>query len=107
MRKRFLYGSGIVLLLILATLVMWQVSFRFDESPVEPQPAFIFWAVSTLVFVLTVTLAFILFRTAVKLYIARTLNRQGIADRIETLLSARWRSALCPCASWWRLATWC
>ena len=35
MRKRFLYGSGIVLLLILTTLVMWQVSFRIEESPAD------------------------------------------------------------------------
>jgi PAS domain S-box-containing protein len=84
MRKRFLYGSGIVLLLILATLVMWQVSFRVDESPSNLSQTFLFWAVSTLVFVLTVTLAFILFRTAVKLYIARRLNREG--TRIESKL---------------------
>ncbi len=84
MRKRFIYGSGIVLLLILTTLVMWQVSFRIDESPADLGQTFIFWAVSTLVFVLTVTLAFILFRTAVKLYLARQVNRQG--SRIESKL---------------------
>lgn len=84
MRKRFLYGSGIVLLLILATLVMWQVSFRVDESPKDLGQTFIFWAVSTLVFVLTITLGFILFRTGVKLYLARGINRQG--SRIESKL---------------------
>src|SRR5580704_1347128 len=84
MRKRFLYGSGIVVLLILTTLVMWQVSFRIEESPANLGQTFIFWAVSTLVFVLTVTLAFILFRTAVKLYLARQVNRQG--SRIESKL---------------------
>ena len=83
MRKRFLYGSGVVLLLVLATLVMWQVSFSV-KSPADLGQTFIFWAVSTLVFVLMVTLAFILFRTAVKLYLARQVNRQG--SRIESKL---------------------
>ncbi len=50
MRRRFLYGSGIVLLLILATLVIWQVSFRVDESPANLNQTVTFWAVSTLVF---------------------------------------------------------
>ena len=31
MRKRYLYGSGLVLLAILLTLVVWQVSFNFGE----------------------------------------------------------------------------
>src|SRR5262249_58525572 len=84
MRKRFLYGSGIVLLLILATLVIWQVSFSFDEYPENLNQTFIFWAVSTLVFVLTVALGFILFRTGIKLYIESRRNREG--SRIESKL---------------------
>src|SRR6266705_4154629 len=84
MRKRFLYGSGVVLLVILATLVLWQVSFKFEEYPENLNQTFIFWAVSTLVFVLTITLGFILFRTGVKLYIERRRNREG--SRIESKL---------------------
>src|SRR5882672_1616148 len=84
MRKRFLYGSGVVLLAILATLVIWQVSFKFEEYPESLNQTFIFWAVSTLVFVLTITLGFILFRTGVKLYIERRRNREG--SRIESKL---------------------
>src|SRR5579872_6895636 len=81
MSKRFLYGSAIVLLVILATLVMWQVSFRFEESPENLNQTVIFWAVSTLVFVLLITLGFILFRTGVKLYLEKQRNREG--SRIE------------------------
>src|SRR6185369_8886199 len=84
MRKRFLYGSGIVLFAILATLVLWQVSFKFEQYPESLGQTFIFWAVSTLVFVLTITLGFILFRTGVKLYIERRRNREG--SRIESKL---------------------
>jgi len=83
MRKRFLYGSGIVLFAILATLVIWQVSFTVDQ-PENLSQTFIFWAVSTLVFVLTITLGFILFRTGIKLYIERRRNREG--SRIESKL---------------------
>ncbi len=85
MRKRFLYGSGIVLLLILATLVVWQGSFsEFEVYPENLEQTFIFWAVSTLVFVLTITLGFILCRTGIKLYIGRLRNREG--SRIESKL---------------------
>src|SRR5260370_22190767 len=84
MRKRFLYGSGIVLLLILASLVWWQVSFKFETYPENLDQTFIFWAVSTLVFVLMIALGFILGRTGVKLYLGRLRNREG--SRIESKL---------------------
>jgi two-component system, NtrC family, nitrogen regulation sensor histidine kinase NtrY len=84
MRKRFLYGSAIVSLAILATLVIWQVSLKFEKYPENLDQTFIFWAVSTLVFLLTVTLGFILFRTGIKLYIGSRQNREG--SRIESKL---------------------
>ena len=66
MRKRYLIWSGIALLAILVTLVIWQVSFSFGGyGPADAAQTFVFWAVSTLVFLLTVTLGFLLFRTGV------------------------------------------
>jgi two-component system nitrogen regulation sensor histidine kinase NtrY len=83
MRKRLLYVSGLILLIISATLVIWQGSFSFgDYAPVSPAQTFLYWAVSTLVFLLTVTLGFMLFRTGVRLYIERRSNREG--SRIKT-----------------------
>ena len=62
MRKRYLYGSGVALLAILITLLVWQVSFTFGEfGPVTAVQTSVFWAVSTLIFLLTVTLGFMLF----------------------------------------------
>src|SRR5579864_8882447 len=85
MRKRYLLGSGIALLAILLTLLVWQVSFSFGEyGPENALQTFVFWAVSTLIFLLTVTLSFMLFRTGVKLYIERQANREG--SRIQTKL---------------------
>jgi two-component system, NtrC family, nitrogen regulation sensor histidine kinase NtrY len=78
MRKRLLFGSGVILLAVLVSLVVWQGSFNFGSfAPVNIQQTYLFWAVSTLIFVLTVTLGFILFRTGVKLYIERQSNRPG------------------------------
>ncbi len=78
MRNRYLLGSGIALLAILVALVVWQVSFTFGEyGPSNPIQTFVYWAISTLIFVLTVTLGFMLFRTFVKLYIERHANREG------------------------------
>jgi two-component system nitrogen regulation sensor histidine kinase NtrY len=83
MRRRFLYGLGVVLLVISATLVLWQASFNFGEyAPSSPEQTLLYWAVSTLVFLLMVTLGFILFRTGVKLYIERRSKREG--SRIKT-----------------------
>jgi two-component system nitrogen regulation sensor histidine kinase NtrY len=78
MRKRVAFGSGLLLLAILVTLVVWQGSFNLDQfAPSSIQQTYLFWAVSTLVFILTVMLGFILFRTAVRMYIERQSNRPG------------------------------
>ena len=85
MKKRLLYGSGLVLLLLSATLVIWQGSFDFGVyAPIDPAQTFIFWAISTLIFLLMVTLGFMLVRIGVKLYIERRSNREG--SRIKTKL---------------------
>jgi len=79
--------SGLALLAILVTLVIWQVSFSFGGyGPADAAQTFVFWAVSTLIFLLTVTLGFMLFRTGVKLYLERQANRIG--SRIKTKLLA-------------------
>ncbi|MGA2133044.1 MAG: ATP-binding protein [Bryobacteraceae bacterium] len=85
MRKRILYGCGIVLLAISVALVVWQGSLNFGKyGPADPQQTFIFWAISSLIFVLMVTLGFMLVRTIVKLYIDRRSGREG--SRIQTKL---------------------
>jgi len=86
-RRRILYGAAIVLLAILVALVVWQGSFNFGKyGPADPQQTFVFWAISSLIFVLMVTLGFILVRTVVKLYIGRRSNQEG--SRIQTKLVA-------------------
>ena len=89
MRKRYLYGSGLVLLAILLTLVVWQVSFNFGEyGPSNAAQTFALWAVSTLIIILTVTLGFMLFRTSVKLYLDRQANREGSHVKSRLVLGA-------------------
>ena len=85
MRKRYLFGSGLALLAILTSLVVWQVSFNLsDYGPSNAAQTYVFWAVSTLIFLLTVTLGFMLFRETVKLYLERQANRVG--SRIKSKL---------------------
>jgi nitrogen fixation/metabolism regulation signal transduction histidine kinase len=85
MRKRHLFASGLVMLVLLVALVVWQVSFNFGEyGPADTAQTFVFWAVSTLIFLLTVTLGFMLFRTGVKLYFERQSDSEG--SRIKTKL---------------------
>ena len=85
MKKRLGYGSAIVLLVISIALVVSQTSFNLGSyGPANPYQTLLFWALSSLIFVLMVTLGFILFRTGVKLYIERQSNREG--TRIKTKL---------------------
>jgi two-component system, NtrC family, nitrogen regulation sensor histidine kinase NtrY len=89
MRKRHLFGAGVVVLAILVTLVVWQVSFSFGEfRPTNSAETFLFWAVSTLIFLLTVTLGFMLFRETVKLYLERQRNREGSRIRSKLVFGA-------------------
>ena len=56
MRKRYLFWSGLALMAILLTLVVWQVSFTSANAVLQTccKPSF-FWAVSTLIFRLVVS----------------------------------------------------
>ena len=95
MRKRYLFWSGLALLAILLTLVVWQVSFSFGEyGPADAPQTFVFWAVSTLIFLLTVTLGFMLFRTGVRLYLERQANREGSRIKTKLLVGALALSSL-------------
>jgi PAS domain S-box-containing protein len=85
--RKLWFGAGSIALFILLGLLVWQVSFTFGEyAPASVTQTFLFWAVSTLIFLLTVTLGFMLMRTAIKLYIERQSNREG--SRIKTKLLA-------------------
>src|ERR1700691_4350480 len=84
MRKRYVFGGGVALLALL-TLVVWQVSFKFGEyGPTDATQTILYWAVSTLIFILTVTLLVRLVRTFVKLYLERHSGREG--SRIKSKL---------------------
>lgn len=84
MRKRLFYGFAAILLALCVVLVVWEGSVRLSWLPTNPGQTFIFWAISILIFVLTVTLGWILFRTGIKLYVERQSRREG--SRIRTKL---------------------
>jgi two-component system, NtrC family, nitrogen regulation sensor histidine kinase NtrY len=86
MRRRLLYASAIVLLVISVVLVAWQGSFRLRQPGLaSAQTTLIFWAISILIFVLMVGLGWVLSRTAIKLYVERRNNVEG--SRIRTKLA--------------------
>src|SRR5579884_1089945 len=88
MKRRVLAGLELVLFLILLTLVVWQGSFLTPIEPSSLEQTFVFWGLSTIVFLLTVMLGFMLFRTGVKLYIERRKNRLGSHLRTKFVLGA-------------------
>jgi two-component system nitrogen regulation sensor histidine kinase NtrY len=82
MRKRLLYGLGIVMLAISIILVVRQ-QFNFGD-PVDPSQTILIWALTIINFILMVTLSFMLGRMALKLYFERRADRFG--SRIKTKL---------------------
>ena len=85
--KRVLNALGAVLLVVCATLVVWQGSFAgsFGSfAPDDPTQTFVFYGISILIFLLMVTLGFMLVRIIVKLWIERRSDRAG--SRIRTRL---------------------
>ena len=72
---------------MLVTLVVYQGSFSLGIE--EPGSAtWVLWAVSTLIFLLMVTLGFMLVRTSVRLYVERRSNREGSRLKTKLVLGA-------------------
>jgi two-component system nitrogen regulation sensor histidine kinase NtrY len=86
MKKRLLNGLAAILLIVSATLVVWQGSFDFSFRPEDPEQTFVFFGISIFIFLLMVTLGFLLVRIIVKLWVDRTSGRAG--SRIRTKLIA-------------------
>jgi len=88
-KRRIIYGSGLVVLAVLVVLVVWQGSFSLEPySPESASQTVLLWAVSTLIFILMVTLGFMLVRTFVKLYVERRSNREGSRIRTKLVIGA-------------------
>lgn len=68
--------------------MVWQGSFSFSFSPSDPRETILLWAVDTVIFLLAVTLGFMLFRAGVKLYLDRQKNREGSRIRSKLLVGA-------------------
>jgi PAS domain S-box-containing protein len=87
-RRRLAFAAAALSFLILLALLIWQGSFRIGYSPANLIETIILWAVSTLIFLLTVLLAFLLFRAGVKVYIDRQRNKEGSRIRSKLLFGA-------------------
>ncbi|HLH01874.1 MAG TPA: ATP-binding protein [Bryobacteraceae bacterium] len=88
MKRRFVFSAAAVTFLILLALMIWQGSFSFSFGPSDVHETIVLSAVSTLIFILAVTLAFMLFRAVVKLYMDRQQNREGSRIRSRLLIGA-------------------
>ncbi|MGH9613719.1 MAG: sensor histidine kinase [Bryobacteraceae bacterium] len=89
MRKRFILAAGVIALVLLLGLLVWQGSFSLGPfAPSSAGQTYAFWAISTLIFILIVTLGFMLVRTGVKLYIERQTKRPGAQIRWKLVAGA-------------------
>jgi nitrogen fixation/metabolism regulation signal transduction histidine kinase len=78
-------GLSFVILLI---LLIWQGSFRISYSPSSTSETALLWSVSIIIFLLTVVVAFMLFRAGVRVYIDRHRNKEGSRIRSKMLFGA-------------------
>ncbi len=89
MKERLLTAAGAILLAVSVVLVIWQGSFTFgDYAPTSIEQTYLFWAASTFIFLLMVTLGFMLFRTVVRLYIERQANRERTGIKAKMVIGA-------------------
>ena len=88
MRRHLAFAAAALSFLVLLALLIWQGSFRIEYSPSDLSETVVVWAVSTVIFLLTVVLAFMLFRSGVKAYIDRRKNREGSRIRSKLLVGA-------------------
>src|SRR5215475_2718707 len=88
MKKRLLYGFAILVLVISTILVVWQGSFHQRDFMPQPAQTLILFAVSTLIFILMITVGWILAREFIKLYVARRANRPGSRIRTKLVVGA-------------------
>ena len=87
MGKRVWNILAVILLLVSATLVVWQGSFNVGSfQPGNPEVTFVYFAVSILIFLLMLALGFRLARIVFKLWVERRSGQPG--SRIRTKLIA-------------------
>jgi two-component system nitrogen regulation sensor histidine kinase NtrY len=87
-RRRLAFAAAGLSFVVFLALFIWQGSFHISYSPSGPGETIVLWAVSTLIFLLTVTLGFMLFRAGVKHYIDRQRNKEGSRIRSKLLFGA-------------------
>jgi two-component system nitrogen regulation sensor histidine kinase NtrY len=84
----FTFVAAAFIFLVLLAVLVWQGSFSFPYGPADSHETIVLSAVSIIIFILLLTLAFILFRDTIKLYIDRQNQREGSRIRSKLLFGA-------------------
>ena len=77
-----------ILLIASAALVLWQAQFKFTFTPKDPGETYFFFAVSLLIFLLMVTLGFMLMKIMIKAWVGGRGDRYGSRIRTKLVLGA-------------------
>jgi PAS domain S-box-containing protein len=85
--KALRYGFAALLLIASAVLVVWQGSGRPNFYP-GPEQTFVYFAISLLIFLLMVTLGFMLVKIVAKLWIDRRSDKPGSRIRTKLVIGA-------------------
>jgi PAS domain S-box-containing protein len=102
MKRPLLYRFAFVLLALCVSFVVWQGSFHLKQfDPSNPTQTLVVWAISILIFLLMVTLGWVLLRTGLKLYIERQANQAGSRIKTKLVVGALALSILPVCFLVW------
>jgi two-component system nitrogen regulation sensor histidine kinase NtrY len=91
MPKRLFYSLAAIMLIVSATVLIWQGSFpgNFGSiSPEDPEQTFVFYGISIVIFLLMMTLGFMLMRLMIKLWVDRRADRPGSRIRTKLMVGA-------------------
>jgi PAS domain S-box-containing protein len=102
MKRPLLYRFAFVLLALCVAFVVWQESFRLKQfDPSNPTQILVVWAISILIFLLMITLGWVLVRTGLKLYVERQANQAGSRIKTKLVVGALALSILPVCFLVW------
>ncbi len=87
-RRRLLNVLAGIFLLISVVLVVWQGSFKTVVWPADTEQTLVFFGLSTIIFLLMLSLGFLIVRLVVKIWVERRADRIGSRIRTKLVIGA-------------------
>lgn len=87
-RRRLMNVLAGIFLLITVVLVAWQGSFKTGVWPADTEQTFVFFGLSTIIFLVMLSLGFLIVRLVVKIWVERRADKIGSSIRTKLVIGA-------------------